>query len=152
VTAIRGRKNSRQGWQSWSDPPEKRIPFMWTGEPIMVDAIRNDQSLGEALVERAHRASARRLSFDIAGGLLAFGIIAAWQPESWGIPASAAVCIAMYGVWGATDRLLSSPDFKHTAFTASLLIMRTIAIAGGVAASLIFLFGTLGVAMGVWTH
>lgn len=119
---------------------------------MMVAAVRNDQSLGDALVERAHGASARRLGFDIAGGLLAFGILATWQPESWGIPATAAICIAMYGVWGTADRLLDSPDFKHNAITASLLVIRTIAIAGGVAASLVFFFGALGVAMGVWTH
>ena len=36
----------------------------------MVAAIRYDQSLGEALAERAHRASMRRLILDVAGGLM----------------------------------------------------------------------------------
>ena len=119
----------------------------------MVAAIRHDQSLGEALAERAQGASMRRLILDIAGGLLAFGIIAAWRPEGWAILASAALCFATFGAWGASDRLLDSPyRITNNALAASLLIVRTLAIVVGVGAALVILFGSLEIAMGTFIH
>jgi hypothetical protein len=122
-------------------------------ESVMVAAIPHEQSLGEALVERAQRASMRRLILDIAGGLLALGILAACKPKGWAVLASAALCFATFGAWGATDRLLASPDrVGNNAVAASLLILRTIAIVVGVAASLVVVFGALQIAMGTFIH
>ena len=119
----------------------------------MVAAIRQEQSLGEALAERAQRASMRRLILDVAGGLLGFGIIAVWRPEAWAIPASVALCFATFGAWGAADRLLDSPRRNaNNAISASLLILRTLAIVVGVAAALVILFGSLEIAMGTFIH
>ena len=120
---------------------------------MMVTAgFSNNESLGEALIARAHRASIVRLTVDIAGGLIAFAAVYLWHPQSWGIPASAALCFAMYGAWAVADRQLQSLDGKPKAFVASLLIIRTIAVAVGVTAALVLLFGTVGLSMGVWTH
>ena len=119
----------------------------------MVAAIRLEQSLGEALVERAHRASIRRLTLDISGGLLAFGIIAALRPEGWGVLASAALCFATFGTWGAADRLLNSPHrITNKAIAASLLILRPLAIVVGAGSALVILFGSLEIAMGTFIH
>lgn len=118
----------------------------------MVAAIRHEQNLGEALAERAHRASMRRLILDVAGGLLGFGIIAAWRPDGWAILASAALCFATFGAWGAADRLLSSYRITNDAIAASLLILRTLAIVVGVVAALVILFGSLEIAMGTFIH
>jgi hypothetical protein len=119
----------------------------------MVAAIRHDESLGEALAERAHSASMRRLILDVAGGLLAFAVFAAWRPEGWAIPASAALCFATFGAWGAADRLLNAPyRITNHAIAGSLLILRTIALAVGVGASLVVIFGALEVAMGTFIH
>lgn len=119
----------------------------------MVAAIRHEQSLGEALAGRAQRASMRRLISDVVGGLLAFGIIVAWRPEGWAIPASAALCFATFGAWGAADRLLDSPyRITNSAIAASLLILRTLAIVVGAAAALVVLFGSLEIAMGTFIH
>lgn len=117
----------------------------------MVAAIHHYQSLGEALVERAHGASMRRLILDVAGGLVAFGIIVAWRPEGWAVVASAALCFAAFGAWGLSDRLLDSPyRIANKAIAAALLIVRTLAIAIGVGAALVILFGSLGIAMGTF--
>jgi hypothetical protein len=119
----------------------------------MVAASRPDQNIGDALVKRAHRASMRRLILDIAGGLIAFGIIAGWRPKGWGILASAALCFATFGAWGAADRLLDSPyRIMNNAIAASLLIVRTLAIVVGVGAALVILFGSLEIAMGTFIH
>jgi hypothetical protein len=119
----------------------------------MVAAIRNDQSLGQALAERAKRASMFRLLLDVVGGLVAFGIIVAWRPEGWAIPASAALCFATFGAWGAADRLLESPyRITNNAIAASLLILRTFALVVGVGAALVIVFGSLEIAMGTFIH
>ena len=119
----------------------------------MVTAIRHEQNLGEALAERAQRASMRRLISDVAGGLLAFGIIVAWSPEGWAILASAALCFAAFGAWGTTDRLLDSPyRITNNAIAASLLILRTVSLVVGVGAALVILFGSLEIAMGTFIH
>ncbi len=119
----------------------------------MVAAFRHEQSLGEALAGRAQRASMRRLIADVAGGLLVFGIIAAWRPEGWAIPASAALCFATFGAWGVADRLLDSPNrITNHAIAASLLILRPLAIVLGVGAALVLLFGSLEIAMGTFIH
>ena len=118
---------------------------------LAVAGIRSDQDLGDALTERARRASMRRLLLDVTVGLLAFGIIAAWSPEHWAIPASAALCFAAFGAWGATDRLLHYPDrTANNSIAASLLILRTFAVVAGVGAALVILFGSLEIAMGTF--
>lgn len=119
----------------------------------MVAAIRYDQSLGEALAERARRTSMRRLILDVAGGLIGFGIIAAWRPEGWGVFASAALCFATFGAWGAADRMLNAPyRMTNNAIAGSLLILRTLAIVVGVVAALVIVFGSLKIAMGTFLH
>lgn len=119
----------------------------------MVAAIRNEQSLGQALAARAQRASMLRLILDVAGGLIAFGIIVAWRPEGWAIPASAALCFATFGAWGASERLLDSPyRITNSVIAGSLLILRTLAIVVGVVAALVILFGSLKIAMGTFIH
>ena len=117
----------------------------------MVSVMRHDSSLGDALLARAQRASMRRLKLDVCGGLLTFSAAAAWKPTGWMILACAALCFATFGAWGLAERLLNSPGrVSNHALTASLMILRTLAIAVGAAAFLLLLFGGLEIAMGTW--
>ena len=119
----------------------------------MVSATHSDQDHRDALVERARPSSMQRLILDIAGGLIACGIIAALRPEGWGILASAALCFATFGAWGAADRLLNFPyRIANQAIAAALLILRPLAIVVGAGAALVILFGSLEIAMGTFIH
>lgn len=119
----------------------------------MVAAMQPDSSLGDALVQRARRASTRRLTIDVAGGLLAVALAAAWTPPGWILLVSAALCFAAFGAWALADRVLELPGrVSNSAIAASLLILRTLAIAVGIAAYLILVFGALEIAMGTFIH
>lgn len=117
----------------------------------MVSVMNHGATLGDALAQRARRASSRRLSLDVGAGLLIVTLATAWRPSGWTVLASAALCFATFGAWGLSNRLLDSPGgVSNSGITASLLILRTVAIAVGIAASLFLLFAVLGVAMGTW--
>ena len=119
----------------------------------MVAAMQNDNSLGDALVQHSRRASIRRLTLDVAGGLLTVALAAAWTPPGWIVLASAALCFAAFGAWALADRLLDPPGrVSNSAVAATLLILRPVAIAVGMAAVLILVFGGLEIAMGTFIH
>jgi len=119
----------------------------------MVAAIPHDNSLGDALVQHSRRASIRRLTLDVAGGLLTVALAAAWRPSGWIVLVSAALCFAAFGAWALADRVLDPPGrVSSSAIAALLLILRTVAIAVGMAAMLILVFGSLEIAMGTFIH
>ena len=119
----------------------------------MVAAMRQDNSLGDALVQHSRRASIRRLTLDVGGGLLTAALAAAWTPPGWIVLVSAALCFAAFGAWALADRLLDPPGrVSNSAVTATLLILRPVAIAVGMAAVLILVFGSLEIAMGTFIH
>lgn len=119
----------------------------------MVAAMQQYNDLGDALVQRARRASIRRLTLDVTGGLLTVASAAAWRPPGWIVLASAALCFAAFGAWALADRVLDPPGrVSKSAIASSLLILRTVAIAVGVAAYLILVFGALEIAMGTFIH
>jgi hypothetical protein len=117
----------------------------------MVSSMNHDPSLWDALVQRARGASSRRLSLDVAGGVLIVAVAAVWRPPGWIVLVSAALCFATFGAWGLANRLLDPPGrVSNSALAASLLILRTVAVAVGIGASLLLLFGALDIAMGTW--
>ncbi|HYN81665.1 MAG TPA: hypothetical protein VES88_09205 [Gemmatimonadaceae bacterium] len=119
----------------------------------MVAAMPQDNSLGDALVQHSRRASIRRLTLDATGGLLTVALAAAWRPPGWIVLVSAALCFAAFGAWALADRVLEPPGrVSNSAIAASLVILRTVAIAVGIAAFLILVFGSLEIAMGTFIH
>lgn len=119
----------------------------------MVGTMQQDNSLGDALVQYSRRASMRRLTLDVTGGLLTVVLAAAWRPPGWIVLVSAALCFAAFGAWALADRVLDPPGrLSNRAIAASLLILRTVAIAVGMAAYLILVFGSLEIAMGTFIH
>src|SRR5688500_8109171 len=119
----------------------------------MVAAMQQYNSLGDALVQHSRRASIRRLTLDVAGGLLTVTLAASWRPQGWIVLVSGALCFAAFGAWALADRVLDPPGrLGNRAVAASLLILRTIAVAVGMAAVLILVFGSLEIAMGTFIH
>ena len=117
----------------------------------MVSAIHRSPSLGDALVQCARRASMPRLILDVTGGVFILAVAVAWRPSGWAVLASAALCFATFGVSALADRLLdTSGAATNSGVAASLLILRTTAIAAGTVAALLVLFGAVGMAMGTW--
>ena len=119
----------------------------------MVSPMNQIPSLGVALAQLGRRASTRRLSLDVGAGFVAVALVVVSRPAGWILLLDTAVCVSMFGVWGLAERLLyDSRPISNRAIVASLLILRTVAIVVGIAASLLFLFGAVGSAMGTWTH
>jgi hypothetical protein len=108
-----------------------------------------DATLAELLSARARRASPRRLTIDIVGGVIAAGIIYWAQPKGWVILFSAAVCLAAYGCWGFADRqvpksLLVVPQGRHHVWRAARGLAGLIGVLSFATALVVFLGFALG--------
>jgi hypothetical protein len=82
----------------------------------MVDSVvRPDAGLAELLTLRARRATPRRLTLDVVGGLIAATVVAVWRPFAWPALLGAALCFAAFGAWAAADRRLASAEARARA-------------------------------------
>lgn len=117
-------------------------------EPVGADPV---VTLPEFLRARARSSTLRRLAFDMIGGT-AIAVAAVWaKPAGWPVLASAALCVAMYGVWAVAERHLEVGDHGDRAFTEyAWFVLRTSAAGIGVAAFLALVFVLLGLALGTW--
>ena len=108
-----------------------------------------DASLAEILSARARRTPRDRLVIDLAGGA-AIVAAAAWaRPSGWLAIASAAGCLAMYGLWALTELRLQPRPWPETVPHEPLWrAVRGVAAALGVGAFVLFLFAGLGIALG----
>ncbi len=108
-------------------------------------------SLPEFLAERARKASDGRLALDAAVGLVLATGAAAIRPGGWVTLGSAGACLAAFGFWGIADRELS--ERKPALGPVGIALFqsaRVVAVALGVMAGLILIFGTLAVTLGTW--
>ncbi|MFN2601879.1 MAG: hypothetical protein ABR582_03865 [Gemmatimonadaceae bacterium] len=118
----------------------------------MVDAlISGSGSITEALSRRARTRSEPRLSADLVGGALIATTALVWRPAGWFVITTAALCLAAFGAWGFADRLLGDRRQGYgRAVLSFLLVFRTIAVAVGVVASALLVFGFADLVMGTW--
>lgn len=111
--------------------------------------LPTNASLSEVLSARARRTPRDRLLVDVAGGLL-IAVAAAWaRPTGWVVLASAAACLAAYGLWALAEvRLLPRPWPEATRHAAWWRGVQRVAAVLGVGAFVLFLVAALGVALG----
>ena len=100
----------------------------------------SEPSLGDMLVARARHASDGRLVSDVIGGALVAFIALVWRPAGWLPLLSAGCCLAAFGAWGISDRVIRE-QVGGGRSTRVLTIARAVAaIVGAVA----------GLALGTW--
>lgn len=117
-------------------------------EPVLSDVVL---TLPEFLRAHAQGSTTRRLAFDMIGGT-AIAVAAAWaKPVGWAVLASAASCVAMYGVWAVAERHVEAGARDGRAVTEyAWFVLRTSAAGIGIAAFLALVFVMLGLALGTW--
>ena len=108
-----------------------------------------EPSLRDLLVARARHASDGRLVSDVIGGALVASIVLFWRPTGWLPLLSAACCLAAFGAWGISDRVLREQG-NPGRWTRVLTIVRAAAAVIGAVAGLGLLFSLWGLALGTW--
>lgn len=116
-------------------------------------ALRNDGTLPEWLSSHACAVSARRLVFDLVGGLLLVSLALLWRPAAWPALMGAGLCFAAFGIWAFAERHLavsasdlpsaSAPD-RCVAWRALRGVSACVGMAALVLMSFALLFSTLG--------
>lgn len=106
-------------------------------------------SLAELLSARARRTPHDRLVIDLAGGAVVVAVAAWARPSGWLTIASAAACLAMYGLWALAELRLQPLPWPETApHESAWRAVRGVAAAVGIGAFVLFLFAALGIALG----
>ena len=118
---------------------------------MVLSALRPDASLSEFLAHRARSASLRRLSLDLAVGIVGASAALWWRPAAWLVLASVAVCFFAYGAWGLADRARSRVAVRNNRVANASLDALCAAIgAVGVLAAGGLLLGVWAIALGTW--
>jgi hypothetical protein len=118
---------------------------------MVLSALGPDASLPEFLAHRARSASVRRLSIDLAVGLVGVSAALWWRPSAWLVLSSLALCFFAYGAWGLTDRARSGAAARdHGLLRASLETVCSLLAAVGVLATAGLLYSVWALALGTW--
>lgn len=114
-------------------------------------SLDSSASLSEVLHERALASAPKRLSLDIAIGLIVT-VAALWlRPSGWVAVASAGLCLAAYGLWAIAERQL--PVDEHDGATRpgrAWQVTHAVTAATGLVALVALLFSVLGLMLGTW--
>jgi hypothetical protein len=114
-------------------------------------AVTPSVSLADALAHHARVAPPLRLALDIGTGVVVLAAAIFWRPAAWFVLACAALCFAMFGIWGVADRSLDRFTTHDRQLLAGVLrIARVAAATVGVLAAATMLLSLAGSAMGVW--
>jgi hypothetical protein len=108
-----------------------------------------EPTLGDLLVARARRASDGRLVSDVIGGALVAFIALLWRPAGWLPLLSAGCCLAAFGAWGISDRVIRE-QVGGGRSSRVLTIARAAAAIVGAVAGLALIFSLWGLALGTW--
>ena len=108
-----------------------------------------DATLAEILSSRVRRATPRRLTTNIIGGLLFAGTLYWLRPKGWLIFFAASICLAAYGCWGFADRevpksLLVVPQRMHIVWRIARGVAGLIGVLAFATALVVFLGFALG--------
>jgi hypothetical protein len=118
---------------------------------MVLSALRPDASLPEFLAYRARAASVRRLSIDLAVGVVGFAAALFWRPTAWLIVASLAMIFFAYGSWGISDRYRSIATTRDNRRSRALLdVVCLVLVAVGVLATAALLYSVWAMALGTW--
>jgi hypothetical protein len=118
---------------------------------MVLSALRPDASLPEFLAYRARAASVRRLSIDLALGVVGFAAALHWRPTVWLIVASLAMIFFAYGGWGISDRFRSIATTRDNGRSRALLdVLCLVLVAVGVLATAALLYSVWAMALGTW--
>lgn len=118
---------------------------------MVLSALRPDASLSEYLSHRARSASLRRLSLDLAVGIVGASAALWWRPVAWLVFTSVALCFFAYGAWGLADRARSRMVARNNRIAnASLDALCAALGAVGVIAAAGLLLGVWAIALGTW--
>ena len=118
---------------------------------MVLSALRPDASLPEFLAYRARSASVRRLSIDLAVGVVGSAAALHWRPTAWLIVASLAMIFFAYGGWGISDRYRSIATTRDNRGSCALLdVVCLILVAVGVLATAALLYSVWAMALGTW--
>lgn len=104
-------------------------------------------SLPELLVQRARRASDKRLVVDAAVGLIAAALVATLRPPLWVPLAALGFALGAFGIWGILDREAADAALSGQHTRSVTLARAVIAILGVLAIALFavtFFFSMLG--------
>lgn len=108
-----------------------------------------DAGLVEFITHRARHSSDRRLVANALIGILISVAAALWRPFAWVPLLCAALCFAMFGLWGIADReLIDHPDGE--ARSTMLRVLRMAAALFGMAAGAGLMLSVLALTLGTW--
>ena len=116
---------------------------------MVVTELDPNASLAEVLSARAKRTPMDRLLIDLVGGALVV-LVAAWaRPGGWVALAAAAGCFLGYGAWAIAERKLQAVPWPETVKHEQVWrAVRAGAAVVGIAAFVLMLFATMGLALG----
>ena len=118
----------------------------------MKDLIRHDDdSLFVILARHARERSPMELWTTAVGGVVNTTFIW-WQFPALHWLAAGFGAVAAYGIGGLSERLLATHDRDGGWRTRALIIMRSLALAGGVVAAAGAVLGFMAAALGGWNH
>ncbi len=116
---------------------------------MTVSELPSNASLAEILSARAKRTPMDRLLIDLVGGGLVV-LVAAWaRPGGWVALAATAGCFLSYGAWAIAERKLRAVSWPESAPHEEVWrAVRGGAAVVGIAAFVLMLFATMGIALG----
>ncbi len=116
---------------------------------MVVTEIDPNASLAQILSARAKRTPMDRLLIDLVGGGLVM-LVAAWaRPGGWVALTAAAGCFVAYGAWAIAERKLLAVMWPESvAHEQAWRAVRSGAAVVGIAAFVLLLFSTMGIALG----
>lgn len=110
-------------------------------------------SIFDLLAQRARRTTDGRLVADAGAGLVVVIAAALWHFRGWHLALFAALCIAAYGSWGITDRILAehaAAGLAPAREDAMLRMVRGTAAAVGTLSGIALLLAVFAAALGTW--